>query len=59
MTEMRREEVRKLVDIVADGIRVLRTRDGVQVSDEQALERANNIVCALVSGYEMHEVADD
>jgi hypothetical protein len=37
-----------VIDIIKQGLAVLRTRDGVQISDEQIAERANNIVQALV-----------
>lgn len=37
------------ITIVADAIRVLRTRDGVALTDEQCEERARNAVTALVA----------
>jgi len=43
--------VRHLLKDVAEGIRVLQTRDGVDVSDEQILERARNIVTGLIGNY--------
>ena len=43
--------VRLLLQDVAAGIRVLRTRDGLDISDEQILERARNIVTGLVGNY--------
>jgi hypothetical protein len=43
--------VRLLLQDVADGIRVLQTRDGVELSDEQIQERARNIVAGLVGNY--------
>jgi hypothetical protein len=43
--------VRLLVDDVADGIRVLQTRDGVKVSEDQIVERARNIVAGLIGNY--------
>jgi len=43
--------VRLLLQDVAAGIRILRTRDGLDVSDEQVLERARNIVTGLVGNY--------
>jgi len=39
--------VRLLLQDVAEGIRVLQTRDGVDLSNEQILERARNIVTGL------------
>jgi hypothetical protein len=43
--------VRQLLEDVAAGIRVLQTRDGVAVSDDQILERARNIVAGLIGNY--------
>ena len=42
---------RQLLDDVAAGIRVLRTRDGVELSDTQVIERARNIVAGLIGNY--------
>ena len=36
---------------VAEGIRVLQTRDGVKLSDDQIVERARNIVAGLIGNY--------
>jgi hypothetical protein len=43
--------VRLLVDDVADGIRVLHTRDGISLSEDQIVERARNIVAGLIGNY--------
>jgi hypothetical protein len=43
--------VRLLLQDVASGIRVLQSRDGITLSDEQILERARNIVAGLVGNY--------
>jgi hypothetical protein len=43
--------VRLLLQDVAEGIRVLQTRDGIDLSDEQILERARNIVTGLLGNY--------
>jgi hypothetical protein len=43
--------VRLLVEDVAEGIRVLQTRDGVKVTEEQILDRARNIVAGLIGNY--------
>ena len=48
--------VRLLVDDIAAGIRVLQSRDGVPVSNDQILERARNIVTALIGNYRIHSV---
>jgi hypothetical protein len=40
-----------MVEDVADGIRVLATRDGVQLSEDQIVERARNIVAGLIGNY--------
>src|SRR4029079_11433308 len=43
--------VRLLLQDIAEGIRVLQTRDGVDLSNEQILERARNIVTGLLGNY--------
>ena len=43
--------VRLLLQDVAQGIRVLQSRDGIALSDEQILERARNIVTGLIGNY--------
>ena len=43
--------VRLLLQDVADGIRVLLTRDGIPLSDDQIEERARNIVAGLLGNY--------
>jgi hypothetical protein len=43
--------VRLLLQDIAEGIRVLQTRDGVELSNEQILERARNIVTGLLGNY--------
>jgi hypothetical protein len=48
--------VRLLLQDVAEGIRVLQTRDGVDVSDEQILERARNIVTGLLGNYRIRSL---
>ena len=48
--------VRLLLQDVAEGIRVLRTRDGVDLSDEQILERARNIVTGLLGNYRIRSI---
>jgi len=45
--------VRLLLQDVASGIRVLQSRDGIALSDEQILERARNIVAGLVGNYKI------
>src|SRR5579871_5327703 len=48
--------VRLLLQDVAEGIRVLQTRDGVDLSDEQILERARNIVTGLLGNYKIRSI---
>ena len=48
--------VRLLLQDVADGIRVLQTRDGVDLSDEQIIERARNIVTGLLGNYQIRSL---
>jgi hypothetical protein len=43
--------VRLLVEDVAEGIRVLKTRDGIKLSEDQVIERARNIVAGLIGNY--------
>jgi hypothetical protein len=50
--------VRLLLQDVAEGIRVLQTRDGVELSDEQILERARNIVTGLLGNYRIRSIDD-
>jgi hypothetical protein len=42
---------RLLVEDIAEGIRVLQTRDGIKLSEEQIVERARNIVAGLIGNY--------
>jgi hypothetical protein len=50
--------VRLLLQDVAEGIRVLQTRDGVELSDEQIQERARNIVTGLLGNYRIRSIED-
>ncbi|HEY2903464.1 MAG TPA: hypothetical protein VGL59_22960 [Polyangia bacterium] len=43
--------LRALMGDISAGIRVLQSRDGVELSDEQILERARNIVTGLMGNY--------
>jgi hypothetical protein len=43
--------VRSLLHDVAEGIRVLQSRDGVMLSEAQIQERARNIVAGLLGNY--------
>lgn len=48
--------VRSLLRDVAEGIRVLQTRDGVPLSEDQIEERARNIVAGLLGNYRIRPV---
>jgi len=48
--------VRLLLQDVASGIRVLQSRDGIALSDEQILERARNIVAGLLGNYHIRSL---
>jgi hypothetical protein len=48
--------VRLLLQDVAEGIRVLQTRDGIDLSDDQILERARNIVTGLLGNYRIRSI---
>ena len=43
--------LRALMDDISAGIRVLQSRDGVALSDDQIQERARNIVTGLMGNY--------
>jgi len=47
---------RLLVEDIAEGIRVLQTRDGIKLSDEQIVERARNIVAGLIGNYNIQSL---
>ena len=48
--------VRLLLQDVAEGIRVLQTRDGIELTNEQILERARNIVTGLLGNYRIRSI---
>lgn len=48
-----------LLDDVAEGIRVLKTRDGFALSEEQILERARNIVAGLIGNFTFRSMDED
>ena len=43
---------------IAAGIRVLVTRDGVALSEEQVMERTNNIVTGLLGNFTIEALED-
>lgn len=43
-----------LLMIIAEAIRVLRIRDGLNVSDEQCVERARNAAQAIIIQFDVH-----
>jgi hypothetical protein len=43
----------RAIEIVADAIRILRTRDGIDIPDELIVERARNTVAALEGEFEL------
>jgi hypothetical protein len=51
--------VRLLLQDVAAGIRVLQSRDGIPLSEEQILERARNIVTGLIGNYRIAALGPD
>jgi hypothetical protein len=51
--------VLQLLDDVSAGIRVLRARDGITLSDDQIQERARNIVMAIVGNYRIESIGDE
>jgi hypothetical protein len=48
--------VRLLLQDIAEGIRVLQTRDGIDLTNEQILERARNIVTGLLGNYRIRSL---
>jgi hypothetical protein len=48
--------VKLLLEDVADGLRVLKTRDGLALSDDQIVERARNIVAGLIGNYRIQSL---
>ena len=46
------------VEIVADAIRILRTRDGIDIPEALVLERARNAVTALEGAFDLNPAAD-
>jgi hypothetical protein len=50
----------RLVRDISEGIRVLATRDGVPLTENQILDRASNIVMGLMGNYRIQSLdADD
>lgn len=49
---------RALIADVTAGILVLKTRDGVEITIGQAMERARNIVAGLLGNYEIRKVQE-
>lgn len=48
-----------LLHDVAEGIRVLQSRDGIELSESQIRERARNIVMGLVGNYRIESLEDE
>jgi hypothetical protein len=48
--------LRQLLRDVTAGIRVLQTRDGLDLSDAQITERARNIVAGLIGNYRIESL---
>jgi hypothetical protein len=56
---MRHQElVRRLIDDLSAGIRVLRDRDGLVLSDDLIRERASNLAAAVLGNYEVRSLDD-
>jgi hypothetical protein len=54
-----RAQLDQLIERIAAGIRVLRTRDGVALSEDQIYERARNIAACVSLNYEMEPLDGD
>jgi hypothetical protein len=50
--------LRQLIRDVSAGIRVLQTRDGLGLSEDQITERARNIVTGLMGNYHIDIIED-
>ena len=50
--------LRQLIRDVSAGIRVLQTRDGMGLSEDQITERARNIVTGLMGNYHIDIIED-
>jgi hypothetical protein len=48
--------IHRLLRDVSEGIRVLQSRDGVELSEKQIRERARNIVMGLVGNYRIESM---
>lgn len=48
-----------LLNDIAEGIRVLQSRDGIELSESQIRERARNIVMGLVGNYRIESLEDE
>ncbi len=49
-------DIEKLVQLIAAGIRVFRTRDGKPITDEECLERARNIATQVIVEFELRRL---
>jgi hypothetical protein len=63
MTNVREPEQHpqaRAVEIVADALRVLRTRDGIDIPEDLVLERARNAVAGLGADFDLvpREIAE-
>jgi hypothetical protein len=50
-------QLQALVNDVAEGLRVWRWRDGMELSEDQILDRARNIVSGLVGNYRVEPLS--
>ena len=48
-----------MLRLVAECLRVFRTRDGLPITEAQIDERARNIVCALAGNYNVTSFDDE
>jgi hypothetical protein len=55
---MRDIDIEHLISIVADGIRVLRTLEGVPVTDAQCQERGRGIATQVIVEFELRRLAE-
>jgi hypothetical protein len=54
-----RDLVRRLIDDLSAGIRVLRDRDGLDLSEDLIRERASNLAAAVLGNYDVRCLDDE
>lgn len=58
LPDQRQQSQASAVEIIADAIRILRTRDGIDIPEALVLERARNAVTGLEGAFDLVPTAD-